>query len=76
VQGLEADCQRIDSLIQCSLGLATGLAPSVGYDRATEIAKLAHISGRTVREVAEEQGILTEEELDRALDIKRQTEPG
>ena len=76
VQGLEADCQRIDSLNQRSLGLATGLAPSVGYDRAAEIAKLAHISGRTVREVAEEQGILTEEELDRALDIKRQTEPG
>jgi len=76
VQGLEADRQRIDSLNQRSLGLATGLVPSVGYDRATDIAKLALSSGRTVREVAQEQGILTEEELDRALDIKRQTEPG
>jgi len=76
VQGLEADRERIASLNERSLGLVTALAPRVGYDRAAEIAKQAHASGRTVREVARALKVLPDDELERALDIRRQTEPG
>ena len=48
----------------------------VGYDRAAEIAKVAYASGRTVRTVALEMGILPEDELTRLLDPWPQTEPG
>ena len=56
--------------------MVTALAPVIGYDRAAEIAKAAYASGRTVRAVALEMGILPEEELTRLLDPRPQTEPG
>ena len=76
VQGLEADTDRIVSLNERSLALATALAPRLGYDRAAALAEEAHRTGRTVREVAQEQAVMPEEELDALLDLRRQTEPG
>jgi fumarate hydratase class II len=76
VSGLEADTARIAAQNERSLALATALAPRIGYDRAAELAKEAHRSGRTVREVALEQRVLPGPELQRALDLRRQTEPG
>jgi len=55
--------------------MATALVPRIGYDRAAALAKEAWQSGRTVREVAQEKGVLPREELDAALDPKRQTHP-
>ena len=75
VRGLEADLERIEAGNERSLALATALAPRIGYDRAAELAKQAHASGRTVREVALEQQVLPPEELSRVLDLRRQTEP-
>jgi fumarate hydratase class II len=75
VQGLEADRHRIASLRERSLSLATALAPHLGYDEAAALAKEAHRTGRTVREVAEERGVLSAEQLDEVLDLRRQTEP-
>ena len=49
---------------------------SVGYDAAAEVAKEAYASGRTVREVAREKGVLSEAELEKALDPRRMTAPG
>ena len=62
--------------VERSLALATALAPAIGYDRAAEISREAHRTGRTVREVAEEWNVLPPEELDAALDAYRMTEPG
>ena len=76
LQGLEADRTRCESLVEASLAMCTALAPVVGYDRAAEIAKAAYASGRTVRAVALEMGILPEDELARLLDPWPQTEPG
>ena len=47
-----------------------------GYDKAAAIAKEAHASGRTVREVALEQEVLSVEDLDNLLDAMSMTEPG
>jgi fumarate hydratase class II len=74
IRGLKADEKRIKQMIEQSLALCTVLSPIIGYDRASSIAKLAYESGRTVREVALEQHILSEAELNRVLDPWRMTE--
>ena len=74
VRDLKADELRIRDMIEQSLALCTALSPLIGYDRASGIAKQAYASGRTVREVALEQQVLSEEELARVLDPMRMTE--
>ena len=75
IDGILLDEARIGATVERSLAMATPLAPLIGYDRAAAIAKEAWQSGRTVREVAEEQGVLPRDELDRALDPRRQAHP-
>ena len=64
VAGIEADRARIDELVQRSLMLVTALNPHIGYDNAAKIAKKAHASGKTLKEVAVELGLLTPEQFD------------
>ena len=71
VAGLEVDVERARGWAEQSTALATALVPRIGYDRAAELAKAAFSSGRTVREVALEAGVLPEEELDALLDLDR-----
>jgi len=75
VDGIALDEARIGEVVERSLAMATPLAPLLGYERAAALAKQAWESGRTVREVAEEQGVLSRDELDRALDPRRQAHP-
>jgi fumarate hydratase class II len=49
----------------------TALTPIIGYDLAAEIAKKAHKTGKSIREIALEAEILPEEELDKLLDPKK-----
>ena len=76
VQGLLGNRERCEALVEESLAMVTALAPAIGYDRAAEIAKEAFATGRTVRELCVEQQVLPEEELDRVLDARAQTEGG
>ncbi|MGO8690163.1 MAG: class II fumarate hydratase [Thermoguttaceae bacterium] len=74
--GMEANVEVCKAEVEKSMALATGLAPYIGYERAAALAKEALASGRTVRELAREQKILSEEQLDAALDSWRMTRPG
>ena len=56
--------------------LVTALAPEIGYDAAAALAKEAYASGRTIRELAREKTVLSEQELDRILDPVNMVEPG
>jgi fumarate hydratase class II len=76
VDGLKADRERSKEMVERSLAMVTSLAPKIGYDKASEIAKEAHQTGRTVRELAVEKEVLPEEELERALDPWSMTEGG
>ena len=76
IGGLQADRGRCEGLIEQSLAMCTALVPAIGYDRAAQVAKKAHQSGRTVREVAREEGILPDDELKALLDPRSMTEPG
>jgi len=64
VEGLRPNRERIAELVDRSLMLVTALSPKIGYDKAAEIAKVAHHEGRTLREVAVELGYVTETEYD------------
>ncbi|HEY4359614.1 MAG TPA: class II fumarate hydratase [Bryobacteraceae bacterium] len=68
IDGLEANRERIEELMEQSLALVTALTPEIGYDRAAGIAKLAASSGRTIREVAEKESGLPPERLAALLD--------
>jgi fumarate hydratase class II len=74
VEGIEADREMAERHAEATLATATALNPHIGYDRATEIVKVAHESGRPLRDVARELGV-SEEILEQALDHRRMARP-
>jgi len=76
LQGLEADVERCNELIEGSLAMCTSLVPAIGYDKSAALAKQAFAEGKTVRQVALEQDVLPVDELNRLLDPAKMTRPG
>ena len=64
VRGIEANEERIARLMRESLMLVTALAPTIGYDNATKVAKTAHRNGTTLREEAVALGFVDEATFD------------
>jgi len=67
VVGTKANTQRIDKLMRESLMLVTALAPTIGYDNATKVAKTAHKNGTTLKEEAIALGFVDENTFDRIV---------
>ena len=67
VVGIKANEDKIADLMSRSLMLVTALAPSIGYDKAAEIAKTAHKNGTTLKEEALRLGYVTEAEFERVV---------
>ncbi|WP_017930957.1 class II fumarate hydratase [Robiginitomaculum antarcticum] len=67
VIGITANEDRIADLLSRSLMLVTALAPTIGYDNATKVAKTAHKNGTTLREEAVKLGFVTEAEFDEVV---------
>ncbi len=65
--GLRANEARIDQLMRESLMLVTALAPTIGYDNATTVAKTAHKNGTTLKEEAIKLGFVDEETFERVV---------
>ncbi|MEZ5176495.1 MAG: class II fumarate hydratase [Acidimicrobiia bacterium] len=76
VVGIEANSERAKWLLEQNVIIITALVPLIGYDTSAEVAKKAFAEGRSVREVALEMGVLPEEELNAALDLRPMTEGG
>ena len=76
IEGIKANEERCKSLIEESLAMCTALAPEIGYEAAAKLAKDAYKSGKTVRQVAKEQKVLSDRRLAELLDPWRMTEPG
>jgi fumarate hydratase class II len=74
VSGIGANPDRCRELLERNPAIATALNPSIGYDKAAEVAKEAARDGVSVREVVRRHRLLPEEELDRALDVRAMTE--
>lgn len=67
IQGIEADVEKCAFYVDKSLALATYLVPRLGYDMSATISKKAHDSGKRISDVVVEEGILTQEELDKLI---------
>jgi fumarate hydratase, class II len=70
IDGIQVNRDVTNRHAEATLIASTALTPYIGYDRVGEIVKEASASGRTVREVAREQGV-DEETLDKALDLAK-----
>jgi fumarate hydratase class II len=75
VAGIRANEKRCAELVELSMAMVTSLAPKIGYDRAAEIAKESARTGQTVREICRDKKVLSEAELERALDPVSMTAP-
>jgi fumarate hydratase class II len=75
IEGLEADRERCEEMIEKSLALATALTPKIGYDEAARIGKEAYQNRKTIRQVAREKGFLSEKDLNRLLDPRSMIAP-
>jgi fumarate hydratase class II len=74
VSGIEANLEQTEKFAESTLSAATALNPYIGYDKATEIVKKASASGRSLREVAREEGV-ADDVLDEALDYRKMARP-
>ncbi len=75
VKGIKADKKKIKSYLDNSLMLVTALTPKIGYDKAANIAKLAHKNGTTLKEEVIKAGLLKEKEYDKIMDPMKMTRP-
>ncbi|MDX5361345.1 MAG: class II fumarate hydratase [Alphaproteobacteria bacterium] len=76
VVGIEANRDNIRVLMERSLMLVTALAPKIGYDNATKVAKEAHKRGTTLKEEALRLGFVTEAEFDEVVRPEKMIGPG
>lgn len=76
VQGIEPNKETLHALAEASIATCTALAPIIGYDKAADLAKKAFNTGKSLREVAEQEKVLPKAELDKVLDLMSMTKPG
>ncbi len=73
VRGIEPNVERMRRFVEGSSAMVTALSPKLGYDVASRVAREALASGRTVREVARDEGLVDDATLDELLDAERLT---
>ena len=76
IEGIQANEARCQELIEWSISMVTSLAPIIGYETASKIAKQSIETGKTVRQLCEEMEVLPPDQLERALDPARMADPG
>ena len=75
VADMQANEEACEASVEKSLSMVTSLNPLVGYETAAALAKEAFKTGKTIRELCREKGILPEDKLTAALDPWSMTEP-
>jgi len=76
LEGIKANAERCTELLERNPSIATALNTAIGYDAAAKVAKKAAAEGKAVTQVVMEEGILSEDELRKVLDVRSMTEPG
>ena len=74
-EGMRANPQACEAAVEESLSVVTSLNPLIGYERAAALAKEAFKTGKTIRQLCRQEGVLPEATLREALDPWRMTEP-
>jgi fumarate hydratase, class II len=76
IDGIQANVERCNEMVEKSLAMCTALAPEIGYDAATAIAKESYKTGKTVREIAVAKKVMPPKRLKEVLDPMGMTKPG
>jgi aspartate ammonia-lyase len=76
VDGITADEGRARELLERSTAIATALSPYIGYEKTAEIAKQSVATGKPIRALVLERGLMEASELDRILSVEAMTRPG
>jgi fumarate hydratase class II len=76
IDGIRPNVERLKEYAESSPSIGTALNPYIGYERAAEIIKESVKTGRSIRELVLEAGLMTDEEIDRALDVIAMTRGG
>jgi aspartate ammonia-lyase len=76
VEAMEVDPAQARALLDRSTAVATALSPYIGYAATAEVAKASVASGRPIRDLVLERGLITATDLDRILSPRAMTEPG
>ncbi len=71
VEGIEVDAERLAAEVGASVGVVTALTPFIGYQPAAEVAKAALAGGRQVADLVVERGLMSREDVVRALTPER-----
>ena len=67
VEGIEADEERCREHVESSTALATALLPAIGHERAAEVVAEAAATGRSIRRVIVDDGLMSEEEFEQLI---------
>ena len=76
IAGIEADVERCRTYALSSASIGTALNPYIGYEETAKVIKASLAEGKDLRTVVLERGLLSEEEVDRALDVEAMTRGG
>ena len=76
VAGIEADVERCRTYAEATPQAATALNPVLGYERVAELVKESATTGKSIRTLAVEQGLVPESEIDSVLDLLKLTQGG
>jgi aspartate ammonia-lyase len=76
ISGIQARPEVCRQQVESSYGLVVAIAPYVGYELASEVAREAHGTGRAVKQVLLDRGLFSEDELDIILAPQEMTKPG
>lgn len=76
VDGIKPNKKRIQELAEANITIVTALVPKLGYDTAAKLGKEAYQTGETLRNLVLKHGLMSEAELDKALDLLSMTRPG
>jgi fumarate hydratase class II len=76
ISGIEANVERLREYAESSPSIGTALAPQLGYEKTAELVKRSASTGRSIRELVLEEGLMSEAELDEALDVLGMTKGG
>ena len=73
---LKPNVEQCQKWLDNSVGIVTALLPHIGYEKSAELAREAYTTGKPIREIILEQGILSKKELDHILSPRQMTRPG
>jgi fumarate hydratase class II len=76
IAGIEADVERCRTYAEATPQAATALNPRLGYERVAELVKESARTGKSIRTLVVEQGLIPEDEVDQVLDLLKLTRGG